>query len=143
MGIVEGNVPVSDNEWESITGRGDDAIKAWINGQLQGKSCSIVLIGTNTAGRKWVKYEIGKSWNDKKGVLGIYVHNLKDIDGNQSTKGRNPFDDFTMDRDKSQKLSSIVKAYDPPSSTSTSVYSHIMNNIADWVEEAISIRDNY
>jgi hypothetical protein len=28
-----------------------------------------VLIGENTAERKWVKYEIKKAWNDKKGVL--------------------------------------------------------------------------
>jgi hypothetical protein len=31
-----------------------------------------------------------------KGVLGIYIHNLKDRDGNESSEGRNPFlDDFT------------------------------------------------
>jgi hypothetical protein len=143
MGVIEGNVPVSDNDWESITRGGDKKIEEWIDNQLQGKSCTIVLIGTSTAGRKWIKYEIGKSWNAKRGLLGVYIHNLKDMDGNQSTKGRNPFDDFTMDRDKSQKLSSIVKAYDPPFSTSSNVYEHIKNNIANWVEEAISIRDNY
>jgi hypothetical protein len=37
-GVVEGNIPVSDNDWESITKKGDDAIKTWINGQLDGKS---------------------------------------------------------------------------------------------------------
>jgi len=142
MGVVEGNAPVSDNEWESITRGGDKAIEAWIDSQLQGKSCTIVLIGTNTAGRKWIKYEIEKSWNDGKGLLGIYIHNLKDKDGYQSSKGRNPFDDSTMKRDD-QKLSSIVKAYDSPYSTSTYVYDHIKENLASWVEEAISIRDNY
>jgi hypothetical protein len=142
MGVIEGNAPVSDNEWESITRGGDKAIEGWISGQLEGKSCTIVLIGTNTAGRKWIKYEIEKSWNDGKGVLGIYIHNLQDKDGNQSAKGQNPFDDFTMKRDE-QKLSSIVKAYDPPYSTSTYVYNHIKEKLADWVEEAISIRDNY
>jgi len=143
MGVIEGDAPVSDNEWESITGGGDEAIEAWINSQIQGKSCTIVLIGTNTAGRKWIKHEIKKSWNDKKGLLGIYIHNLKDMDGNQSAKGRNPFDGFTMNRDNNQELSSIVKAYDPPYSTSTNVYNHIKENLTNWVEEAISIRDNY
>jgi hypothetical protein len=142
MGVIEGNTPVSDNEWESITRGGNEAIEKWINSQIQGKSCTIVLIGTNTAGRKWIKYEIGKSWNDGKGLLGIYIHNLKDKDENQSAKGQNPFDDFTMDRD-GRKLSSIVKAYDPPYLTSTYVYDHIKDNLANWVEEAISIRDNY
>lgn len=142
MGVIEGNAPVSDNDWETITRGGDKAIQNWIDGQIQGKSCTIVLIGTNTAGRKWIKYEIEKSWNDGKGLLGIYIHNLKDKEEKQSAKGSNPFDDFTMNRGGA-KLSSIVKAYDPPYSTSTDVYAYIKRNLAAWVEEAVSIRENY
>ena len=142
IGVVEGNRPVTDNKWEEIKKGGAKAIQDWIDGQLTGKSCTIVLIGAKTTGRKWIEYEIEKSWNDGKGVLGIYIHNLLDSDGEKSTKGCNPFADFTMKRDN-KKLSSIVKAYDPPYSKSTSVYNHISANIADWVEEAISIRDNY
>lgn len=142
MGVIEGNAPVSDNDWETITRGGDKAIQNWIDGQIQGKSCTIVLIGANTAGRKWIKYEIEKSWNDGKGLLGINIHNLQDRDGKQSTKGNNPFDDFTINRDRA-KLSSIVKAYDPPYSISTDVYSYIKRNVGAWVEEAISIRENY
>lgn len=141
-GVVEGNSPVADNDWETITGKGDSAIQAWIDGQLSGKSCAIVLIGNGTAGRKWIKYEIEKAWNDGKGLVGVYVHNLKNVLGNQSTKGRNPFEDFTMKRDQA-KLSTIVKAYDPPYTTSTYVYSHIKDNLGAWVEEAIKIRDAY
>ncbi|MGA2285017.1 MAG: TIR domain-containing protein [Dehalococcoidia bacterium] len=140
IGVVEGNQPISDNDWETITKRGDDAIQEWIDGQLKGRSCTIVLIGAATAGRKWVKYEIKKSWKDGRGLVGIYIHNLKDQAGNQSTKGINPFGEFTVN-DKS--LSSIVKAYDPPYSTSTNVYDHIKSNLGNWVEEAVSIRESY
>ena len=140
MGVIEGNAPVSDNKWETITGGGDKAIEAWINGQLEGKSCSILLIGTNTAGRKWINYEIRRSWSSGKGLLGIYIHNLKNADGNQSTKGRNPFDDTKIG---DTLLSSIVKAYDSRYSSSEYVYDDIKENLASWVEEAISIRDNY
>ncbi len=140
MGVIEGNRPVSDNDWEQITRGGDEAIQDWINEQMEGKSCISVLIGANTAGRKWIKYEIKKAWNDDKGVLGIYIHNLKDKERNQSSKGRNPFDDFTI---KGEKLSKIVKAYDPPYLTSTFVYDHIKENLIDWVEEAIEIRNKY
>ena len=83
-GVVEGDRPVTDNEWESITRLGDAAIQRWIDAQLYGKSCLIVLIGSYTANRKWINYEIAKAWNDGKGVLGIYIHNLKD----QSMVGR-------------------------------------------------------
>ncbi|MFC1714829.1 TIR domain-containing protein [Candidatus Poribacteria bacterium] len=148
MGVIEGNAPVSDNDWEAVTGRGVKAIEDWIDGQIKGKSCAVVLIGANTAGRKWINYEIEKSWNDGKGLFGIYIHNLKaapvppDTEGKQSSKGNNPFDGFTVGEDK-KELSSIVKAYDPPFTTSTYVYNHIKENLADWVEKAIEIRDSF
>lgn len=140
-GVVEGNTPVSDNDWEQVTRGGDAAIQKWIDGQLSGRSCAVVLIGSNTAGRKWIDYEIKKAWNDGKGVVGIHVHNLKDAGQNQCAKGANPFDGFTLDNGK-KKLSSVVKTYDPPYSTSTLVYDHIKSNIDSWVEEAIEIRNS-
>jgi hypothetical protein len=142
IGALEGNASVSDNEWETIKKGGDAAIQRWIDGQLNGKSCTIVLIGTNTAGRKWVKYEIEKSWNEGKGVLGIHIHNLKNREGYQTSKGENPFADFTMKRDQS-KLSSLVKAYDPPYANSKDVYNYIASNMESWVEKAITARANY
>ena len=137
MGVVEGNSPASDNDWESITKGGDAAIKRWIDGQMTGKSCAIVLIGSNTSGRKWIKYEIEKAWNDGKGLLGIHVHGLQNSAGRQSSKGANPFYTFSVN---GKRLSSIVKAYDPPYKRSTNVYAYIKNNISDWIEEAIAIR---
>lgn len=138
-GVVEGNKPVSDNEWESITSSGDLAIESWINGQLYAKSCTIVLIGRATAGRKWINYEIKTAWNDNKGVLGIYIHNLKNSKGQQSAKGSNPFDHLTFGSD-GKKLSTVVKAYDPPYTDSKMAYEYITDYLADWVEAAIDIR---
>jgi hypothetical protein len=144
IGALQGNTPVSSNKWEEVKQGGDAAVKRWINGQLVGRTCTIVLIGAGTAGRKWIKYEIEKSWNDRKAVMGIHIHNLKDLSGFQSTKGRNPFDDFTLEvGGRTVKLSSVVKVYDPPFSTSKSVYKHIVNNVENWVETAIAIRAKY
>jgi len=139
MGVIEGNRPCSDNDWETITKGGDEKIKKWIAAQMEGKSCVVVLIGSNTAGRKWIIHEIVEGWNAGKGVLGIHVHNLKDEEGRQSTKGSNPFASINF-KDSGKALSSIVKTYDPPYSISTSAYSYIKTNLADWIEEAISIR---
>lgn len=142
IGVVEGNKPASDNDWETVTKGGEKAIQKWVDDQLSGRSCTVVLIGKETAGRKWIKYEIEKLWNDGKGVVGIYIHNLKDLSGYQTTEGENPFEDFTIKRDD-KKLSNIVKAYDPPFTDSKKVYEHISNNLSDWIEEAITIRNNY
>ncbi|MDP8957364.1 MAG: TIR domain-containing protein [Actinomycetota bacterium] len=137
MGVVEGQPLLSSNEWEEVKKKGDSGIQAWIDQQMKGKSCVVVLIGARTAGRKWVNYEIKNGWTADKGVMGVYIHNLADRNGNQDTKGRNPFEDFTVD---DTKLSSIVKAYDPPYTRSSDVYDYIKRNLEDWVENAISIR---
>src|SRR4051794_17379767 len=71
VGAVEGNPAASDNDWETVKKGGDAAIQKWIDGQLSGRTCTVVLIGSETAKRKWIDYEIKKSWVDKKGVLGI------------------------------------------------------------------------
>src|SRR5690349_5507067 len=71
IGVIEGNAPASDNGWESVKKGGEAAIQKWIDLQLSGRSCAIVLIGSETAGRKWINYEIGKAWNEGKGVVGI------------------------------------------------------------------------
>jgi MTH538 TIR-like domain (DUF1863) len=142
MGVLEGQPLLSYNQWEKVKGGGDAQVKKWIDEQMSGKSCLVVLIGSGTAGRKWVKYEIKKAWDDKRGVVGVYINNLEDQGGSKSVKGRNPFDDFTVGLSK-KKMSSVVKAYDPPFVTSTFVYDNIKENLADWVERAIEIRNNF
>lgn len=140
IGVVEGNQPAKDNDWESVKRGGDAAIQKWIDGQLEGRSCAVILIGSQTAGRKWITYEINKAWNDGKGVVGIYIHNLKNVDGEQSSKGVNPMDYVTF-KSSGAKLSTVAKAYDPPYTTSTNVYNHIKENMSAWIEEAIKIRN--
>lgn len=141
IGAIEGNAPASDNEWETVKRGGDQAIQRWIDNQLSGRGCTIVLIGSATANRKWINYEIMKSWNDGKGVLGIYIHRLKDQRGQQTSKGQNPFDFISL-KQGTVRLSTVVPSYDPPQFDSTAVYDHIKNNLATWIENAIRIRQN-
>lgn len=138
-GVVEGERPISDNDWETVTRGGDAAIQRWIDAQLEGKSCVVVLIGSATAGRKWIEYEISAGWNAGKGVVGIHIHNLLDANQAQSRKGANPLDGVTF-KSSGRALSTIAKTYDPPYTRSTDVYDYIKTNLEKWVEEAISIR---
>jgi hypothetical protein len=139
MGVVEGDAPVTDNDWETVTRGGDAAIERWIERQMNGKSCAVVLIGANTAGRKWITHEIKTAWNSGKGVLGIHIHNLKDRTSTQAARGSNPFDYLTLGND-GRKLSSVIRSYDPPHVDSTQVYAHIKNHLEAWVDAAIAQR---
>ena len=137
IGKVEGNSPASDNDWEDVKKGGSDAIKKWIDEQMHGRSCIIVLVGSNTANRKWIDYEIEKAWDDKKGLVGIYVNKLKDANGNTSSKGANPFSDFKVGN---TPLNKLVNCYTPAGTSSTATYDDIANNIEDWIEDAIESR---
>lgn len=138
--VIEGNKPVSDNDWEQVKHGGDEAIRRWINEQMKGRSCTIVLIGSETAQRKWVRYEIERAWNNGMGVVGIYIHGLKDQDGLTSSKGANPFESIIVDG--VEKMSNIVRAYDPRGNSSREKYAYISDNIENWVEEAIKNRNS-
>ena len=138
IGALEDNKPVSDNDWEAITKGGDAEIAKWIDGQMKGRSCTVVLVGSHTAGRKWINYEIEKSWKDGMGVVGIHIHRLWDSDCNPSMMGHNPFTSIYSSTGK--ELSSIVKCYNPAVSDSPECFDWIKKNLADVVDEANEIR---
>jgi hypothetical protein len=140
IGTIEGNSEVSDNKWEQIKEEGDNAIKKWINDNMYGRSCLVVLIGNGTANRKWINYEIEKAWKDGKGVVGIYIHKLKNSDSEQDIQGNNPFDYIYHD---GKKLSTIVKTFNSTYSGSTYVYDDIKENIVGLIDAAIEIRKKY
>jgi hypothetical protein len=95
IGTIEGSRPASDNEWTTITKGGDPAIKRWIASQMEGRSCTVVLVGINTANRPWINHEIVESWNRGMGIVGLRIHGLKNLDGLVSSIGDNPLD-FVM-----------------------------------------------
>ena len=135
IGSLEENKPVSPNEWEQVKKGGDASIKQWIDDNLKYKSCLVVLIGSETSNRKWVRYEIEKAWNDGKGVLGIYIHNIKCMKNGTCSQGSNPFD-YTYSQYGS-KLSNLVNVYNP---NAFNAYNNIANNLENWIEQAISSR---
>lgn len=143
IGTIEGNEPAKDNDWESIASGTDQdvKIKNWIAAQMKGRTCTVVLVGKDTANRKWINFEIVKSWDDGLGVVGIYIHGLKNSEGYISTQGKNPFDFITHGPSK-KALSSIVKCYNPVGSNSKERYQWIAKHLSNAVEEAITIRNN-
>lgn len=144
IGALESAKPLSPNEWE-VAGKRNGGTKKWIDDNMKCKSCVIVLVGSETATRPWVQYEITKAWNDGKGLVGIHIHNLRDPRTSnlpplygKCIKGSNPFSLFTLHN--GFKLSDIVKCYDP---NPTDPYNIISQNIEACVEEAITIKKSY
>jgi hypothetical protein len=84
-------------EWEGVKRQPDAVIEAWIDAQLRDTSVTVVLIGLDTAGSKWVGYEIKASQARGNGMLGIYVNGIKDSTGVTTARGPNPFDALPAD----------------------------------------------
>lgn len=60
--------------WEQSKTKGDAFLKTLIEAGMKNTSVTAVLIGECTANRRWVNYEIVKSFDKGNGILGI--HNL-------------------------------------------------------------------
>lgn len=76
--------------WEEAKKKGDAEIKKLIDAGLKGTSVTAVLIGSKTAGRKYINYEIEQSIARGNGIIGIHIHNIKNSSGNTDTKGDVP-----------------------------------------------------
>jgi hypothetical protein len=132
IGVIEGDEPVSANEWESIKARGDAAVEKWIDDNMKYKRCVIVLIGSQTAYRPWVLHEIKRAWEQKRGLFGIYIHNLKCPRSGTCTKGVNP---FTMWNVNGQSMAGLITCREPHPLLA---YADIAANMQSWVAEAIA-----
>jgi hypothetical protein len=116
--------------WEGAKRLGDDAIRHMIDEGLKDTSVSVVLIGSETADRKWVQYEIKESYRRRNGLLGIYVHSIRDRDGGTDPKGDNPLSRLYVERNgRKAYLSELYPVYDW-------VRDDGYSKIGSWVETA-------
>ena len=72
--------------WGNAELSGDVGIKRVINTGLEGTTVTCVLIGSETYGRKWVRYEILKSFKRGNSILAVNINSIKGRD--QQTKRR-------------------------------------------------------
>jgi ribosomal protein S24E len=141
IGKINGSSVLSDNDWEDVRKKSSTHIKRWINRQMSTCSCLVVLIGSQTSSREWVKYEIEKAYKLKKGIVGIRIHKLKDQKGKQSRRGRNPF--YSILNEDRKRLSNFITVYDSHFSSSIRVYQDIEENMEQLIEKAIVDRKKY
>jgi hypothetical protein len=92
-GVVEGVSAAGFHDaslWEETKKRGGEAIKKLIDSGLNGTTVTVVLIGSQTASRIYVSYEIEQSVARGNGILGIRISNIKDEHGNTESPGPIP-----------------------------------------------------
>jgi hypothetical protein len=110
--------------------RRSGGIEKWIEEQLTGTSVTVVLFGAKTYEREWVRHEIKRSYELKKGILAVDIHKIKDPQVGADVQGQNPLDYWQIEQNgRKVPFSSIYKTYDW-------VDHDGYNNISSWIETA-------
>lgn len=78
--------------WEDAKRHGDESIKRLINSNLDGTTVTCALIGTGTWSRRWVRYEILKSYDRGNKLFGVHINSVTDKNRQTFLQGKNPFD---------------------------------------------------
>jgi hypothetical protein len=117
-------------EWEKIKHSGDQKIIDWINKQMEGTSVLVLCIGAETNSRKWVRYEIQKAYREKRGIVGIRIHQQKNFEKETDYKGINPLSTMYDSIDEKEVcLDTLYSTYDW-------IDDNGRENIQKWIEEA-------
>lgn len=118
-------------EFEQIKRKGENAVKNWIDKQLEGTSVTVVLLGSETLDRPLVKYEICQSINRGNAIIGVHISNIRDA--------------RTISGSKKADTHKIVGAYNNGNpvyfdNVCDGVYDYVNNdgyaNLGNWVENA-------
>ena len=115
--------------WEEAKTKGAPAIRKLIDEGMAQTGVTVVLIGAETVDRPWVDYEIRRSIELGKGLLGIRINNVRSMNNGIDYAGDNPFAKYGPYSGSSVRTSYAVPVYDW-------VYDDGFNNLGTWVEAA-------
>jgi len=76
--------------WGNAKLTGDVGIKRVINAGLNGTTVTCVLIGSSTYARRWVRYEIMKSFRRGNSLFAVHINSIKGRDQRTKPRGLNP-----------------------------------------------------
>ena len=103
--------------WEEAKQKNSRALEKLIADGLEGTSVTVVLIGSQTASRPWVKYEILQSIKRRNALLGVHLNKVPDRNGRKTRQGRVP---------------SLLKQHDVP----IHEWSNDAKAFGEWVERS-------
>ena len=101
--------------------------------QLKNTTVTVVLIGTETASREWVLYEIRESWKRGNAIVGVRIHGIKDQDSKTDSFGMSPLD--VVKFEDGTTLSTVCETYDWVADSGR-------EHLGEWLEEAVQAREN-
>lgn len=126
LGLEPANAPAGfdASRWMGARNTGPAEVQRLIDEALKGTSATVVLIGERTAELDYVDYAIDQSIRRQNGILGIFIHELKDENGETGTKGAMPY---------ASEAAELLEAH------GYAAYDWDPERFAEWVEEAATV----
>ena len=134
MGVIKGQPVMDSQAWENVRRQGDKAIWNWIEEQMSGKDAVVVLIGSETASRPWVRKEIVHAWENNIPLCGVRIHRLKDQIGRLADAGADPFTQVALENGGT--IADYVRPHNPSGQDSQTVYAAIEEALPGLVQNA-------
>jgi len=150
--------------FEAVQRESDDTLKRFLRDGLKNTAVTVVLVGAETALRRWVRYEIFRSFMRGNGLLAIRIHSIAGFNKMPSSKGPNPFDNvaFAVDGDQVRFKEYMTTGWQPAKDVGSMPLSEVSydlesrsnhtlaclfqiyewdggdgyNNLGDWIEAA-------
>lgn len=69
-----------------------DSLRRFLKKEMEGSSVVCVLVGEETANRRWVRFEILQGLMDARGIVGVRIHTIAGFDRKTTKAGPDPFD---------------------------------------------------
>jgi hypothetical protein len=83
--------------WEDAKNTNPEVLKRLINTELENTSVTVVLIGSDTWSRRWVRYEIFQTLKRGNSLFGIHINGIKGKDGLTKASGPDPFNNLGIE----------------------------------------------
>src|SRR6266849_4368894 len=88
--------------FEAAQRESDESLKRFLREGLDNTSVTCVLVGAETCLRRWVRYEIFRSFMCGNGLFAVRIHSIGSLHSPATAAGVNPFETvaFTVDGDR-------------------------------------------
>jgi hypothetical protein len=83
---------LDSSAFEEAQRKDPDSLRRFLRKEMEGSSVVCALVGAETARRRWVRFEIMQGIWDERGIFGIRIHTIADLNQKTTTAGPNPFD---------------------------------------------------
>ena len=82
--------------WGDATMGGPGTIKRMLAEALENTSVTCVLIGPQTAAKRWVRYEIVESIQRRNRLIGVHISGIPDKSKKTASAGKSPFEELAL-----------------------------------------------